>query len=428
MHGSSSPLNEWEAAGRDPGYLLTGTRLDDYESWASTSRMQLTDVERTFLEESVRLREAAGQEDREREARSQRLRRRTRWQLVALFASVALLAGVVAYPILTDDGPPERIAVALTYDRDESGFDELIARGLENAAQDHGFEAVVLEPPYSSIDEAYADLAEDAKLVFGSFLMWDSMAATSAGYPDTTWVFLDVFGASEIPNGVAVSFGSEEGSFLVGAAAALESKTGKVGFIGANSSPLIEEFRAGFEQGAEAAEPGIEITSSVLSPNDWSSGFADEARAREIAEWMYTEVGVDVIYTAAGGSGRGVIEAATDLSDDLGRHLWAIGVDTDSVFELQGAQREHLLTSMVKRLDLGVERVVADYVAGTLEVPSIVRLGVADGAVGYTTSSAHLAPTTLAALRDVEASIVDGGLTVRATSNRPLSTPPGGSS
>ena len=90
-------------------------------------------------------------------------------------------------------------------------------------------------------------------------------------------------------------------------------------------------------------------------------GYQDVDAARALAEWMYTERGVDTIFTAAGGSGRGVIEAATELSDDLDRQLWAIGVDTDNTFELQDREREHLLTSMVKKLDHGVEHIVEQF-------------------------------------------------------------------
>jgi hypothetical protein len=201
----------------------------------------------------------------------------------------------------------------------------------------------------------------------------------------------------------------------VGAAAALESTTGRVGYIGANSSPfLIEQFRAGFEQGAKAVRPDIEIVSSLIEPGQ-DSGYEDPGRAREIAEWMYTAEDVDVIFTAAGGSGQGVIEAATDLSEEVGRHLWAVGVDSDFLFELPVEQREHLLTSMVKRLDVGVERIVDAYVAGDLEVPSALRLGLADDAVGYSTSGGHLDSATIARLDALEADIKNGEISVSLT-------------
>jgi basic membrane lipoprotein Med (substrate-binding protein (PBP1-ABC) superfamily)/DNA-binding SARP family transcriptional activator len=416
-------LNEWDSAGRDPGYLLAGTRLERYEAWRTSSAMQLTDLESAFFDESVRLRDEAEAEDRAREVQAQRLRRRTRWQLVALFTAVALLAGIVAYPLVTDDGPRARIAVALQFDREESGFDGLIARGIERSAREHGFESFVVGPPYSSVDQAVAEAADGSDLVFGSRLMWDGFSANAARYPDATWVFLDVVDPEMVPNAVALAFAHEEGSFLVGAAAALESETGKVGYIGANASPgLIETFRAGFEQGARAVRPDVEVISTVLFPEETAGnmGYQDVDQARFVAERMYTELGVDVIYTAAGGSGRGVIDAATELSDDLDRHLWAIGVDTDYMFELPAVHREHLLTSMLKRLDLGIEQVVADYANGTLEVPSSLRLGLAEGAVGYSTAGGHLGPATLATLRDLEDQIVRGDLVVDRTPTAPV--------
>ena len=119
---------------------------------------------------------------------------------------------------------------------------------------------------------------------------------------------------------------------------------------------LIEPFRAGFEQGAHAARPDVEIVASVIAPiDDPGDGYGDPARAAQIAEWMFTEENVDVVFSAAGESGRGVIEAATELSQELGRQLWAIGVDTDMLFELPDEQRDHLLTSMVKRIDVAVD-------------------------------------------------------------------------
>ena len=182
--------------------------------------MQLTQGETAFLADSVRLREAEGEEKRESEVRTQRLRRRTRWQLVALFTAVALLAGVIAYPILTDDGPPTRIGIALQFDRDESGFDELMARGLENAAEEHGLQAVVLEPPYSSLERAQADVADGAELVFGSSLMWDSMWFNAPSTPRYDVGVSGLLRPPWRPERRRSELRAEEGSFLVGAAAA----------------------------------------------------------------------------------------------------------------------------------------------------------------------------------------------------------------
>jgi basic membrane lipoprotein Med (substrate-binding protein (PBP1-ABC) superfamily)/DNA-binding SARP family transcriptional activator len=420
-------VHEWEAVGRDAGYLLTGSRLADYEGWAATSRLRLTDTERTFLQQSGEARDAHTADDEAREAAAARLRRRSRTQLVTLGAAAALLAGLVAYPFLAGDDPPGQIAVALDATRTEAPFNELIARGLESAAEQHGLEAVVLEPPYADAQAVHRELAAESDLVFGSFLMWDNMVAVAPDHPDTTWVFLDYIDPPRIDNGVSVAFAHEEGSFLVGAAAALESETGRIGYIGANGSEdLIETFRAGFEQGARAVQPDVEIVASLISPGSRSDGYQDPARARQIADWMYAEQDVDVIFTAAGESGAGVVEAATDLSDELGRQLWAIGVDTDFLFELPAAQREHLLTSMLKRLDVGVERVVAGHLDGTLEVPGSLRVGLADGAVGYSRSGGNLRPSTIAAVDELADEISSGERRIDDVPRGELSAPSAG--
>ena len=310
-------VQEWETAGREPGYLLTGARLDDYERWAATSRLKLTVTEQAFIQQSVDARDAESVHELEQEAAAARQRRRSRWQLAILFGATAVLAGVIAYPLLAADDPPDQIAVALDAPRDRGGFNEIIARGLESAAEDHGMEAVILEPPYSDAAATEAELAADADLVFGTFLMWPDMVEAAADHPDTTWVFLDYAEPPQIHNGVSVRYAHEEGSYLVGAAAALESTTGRIGYIGANSSPfLIEQFRAGFEQGAKAVRPDIEVVSSLIEPGAGAPGTRTPSERGEIAEWMYTAEDVDVIFTAAGGSGQGVIEAATDLSEE----------------------------------------------------------------------------------------------------------------
>jgi basic membrane lipoprotein Med (substrate-binding protein (PBP1-ABC) superfamily)/DNA-binding SARP family transcriptional activator len=416
-------VQEWESAARETGYLLTGARLEDYERWAATSRLKLTITEQTFVQQSVDARDAESVHGLELEAAAARQRRRSRWQLAFLFGATAVLAAVIAYPLLTTAEPPRQIAVALDAPREVGGFNEIIARGLESSAKDHGMEAVILEPPYADLAATEGELATDSDIVFGSFLMWPNMVRAAADHPDTTFVFLDYADPPEIPNGVSVRYAQEEGSYLVGAAAALESTTGRIGYIGANSSPyLIEQFRAGFEQGAKAVRPDIEIVSSLIEPGE-EGGYEDAATAGEIAAWMYTAEDVDVIFTAAGGSGQGVIDAATDLSEEVGRHLWAVGVDSDFLFELPVEQREHLLTSMVKRMDVGVERIVDDYVAGDLEVPGALRLGLAEDAVGYSTSGGHLSAETIARLDALAADIKNGEISVSLTPTGELREP-----
>jgi basic membrane lipoprotein Med (substrate-binding protein (PBP1-ABC) superfamily)/DNA-binding SARP family transcriptional activator len=412
-------VNEWEASGRDPGYLLTGTRLADYERWAATTRLRLTLAEHGFIAAAGSAREAEVTEHLQREDAQSRLRRRSRRRLLLLFAVIAVFAAVIAYPLLTTSPARATIAVALESRRADSNFDELMARAVESAAAEFGLDGVVLEPPYTNVEDELRRVADGgAALMFGSFGMHGLLLAIADEYPDTTFALIDSTEAPPAPNIVTINFAVEQGSFLVGAAAALESTTGKVGYIGANSQPFIEAFRAGFEQGAVAADPDIEVVSELIFPRlasgvDSSLGYQNPDLVHGIATAMFRD-GVDIIFVAAGNSGRGAIEAATELSR-TGRQLWVIGVDSDQYYNIDDEQRTHLLTSMFKRFERGIDAVVAAHDAGTLAVPGTVAVTMADGAVGYTDTGDHLQPATTDVLETFRAQIIDGTIAVDPT-------------
>ena len=108
-----------------------------------------------------------------------------------------------------------------------------------------------------------------------------------------------------------MTFAEEQGSFLVGAAAALKSKSGKIGFIGGVETDLIKKFEAGYVAGAKAVNPDIEVAVQYITQPPDFTGFNDPAKGKEIATSMYSD-GNDVVYAAAGGSGLGVIQAASE--------------------------------------------------------------------------------------------------------------------
>ena len=147
-------------------------------------------------------------------------------------------------------------------------------------------------------------------------------------------------------------FAEHEGSFLVGAAAALKSETGTAGFIGgvANVGGLIEKYQAGYEAGARAVNPGIDIISDYITETPNFDGFNAPDQAKEIALAMYEE-GADIVYHAAGDSGAGLFQAAQEQSEATGTKVWAIGVDSDQYHTADAGVRDYILTSMLKRVD-----------------------------------------------------------------------------
>src|SRR5690606_21232966 len=127
----------------------------------------------------------------------------------------------------------------------------------------------------------------------------------------------------EADNAVSITFKEHQGSFLVGVAAALKTKTNKLGFVGGVDSPLINKFEVGFIAGAKSVNPDIEVEVQ------YAESFGDASKGKMIAADMYNN-DIDVIYHASGGTGNGVFNEARDLKNaDPDREIWVIGVDRD---------------------------------------------------------------------------------------------------
>ena len=141
-------------------------------------------------------------------------------------------------------------------------------------------------------------------------------------YPDVNFAMIDDPRRGR-DNVAYLGFAEEQGSFLVGAAAALKTQADHVGFVGGVDIPLIQKFEAGYVAGVEAVNPDIKVDVTYHRGADLA-GFNDPAKGKAAAEGMYDD-GADIVYHAAGGSGAGVFDAAAEAGDGK----WAIGVDSD---------------------------------------------------------------------------------------------------
>lgn len=186
-------------------------------------------------------------------------------------------------------------------------------------------------------------------------------------YPDTKFAIIDM--VVDLPNVQSIVFKEHEGSFLVGALAALASKTGKVGFVGGMDIPLIRRFACGYEQGVKYINADAEIFQNMTgsTPAAWN----DPGKGAELAKSQFDR-GADVIYAAAGGTGIGVYQAAKDDGK------LAIGVDSNQNHIHPGT----MLTSMVKGVDVAVYNA---FKAGAEDkwVSGVQVLGLAENGVGW---------------------------------------------
>jgi basic membrane protein A len=185
----------------------------------------------------------------------------------------------------------------------------------------------------------------------------------------------------------------------------LKSKSNNVGFIGGVNTPLIAKFEAGFIAGAKAVNAGIKVQSTYISNFPDFSGFNDPAKGYEAAKGMY-ENGADVIYAAAGGTGTGAHKAASELKK------WSIGVDADeATYPAHAAYKSTILTSMLKRVDLGTRAFVADALAGK-KTAGVKTWGSKQGGVGYTTTGGYITKAVAAKIDAAQKKIASGAVVV----------------
>jgi basic membrane protein A len=224
--------------------------------------------------------------------------------------------------------------------------------------------------------------------------------------PDTKFAIIDD-ASVEAPNVSGLVFAEEQGSFLVGVAAALKSQTGTVGFVGGCDVPLIKKFEAGFKAGAAAGKAGTKVLTNYLStPADKCSGFNDPAKGQTQATGMYDQ-GADVVYQAAGGSGSGVFKAAK------AKGKWAIGVDSDQYNTAEADVKEVIITSMLKRVDVAVYDFIKNTADGNFTAGKTVFDLKKDG-VGYSTTGGKV-DDIKSKLDEYKQQIISGAVTVPTT-------------
>ncbi len=333
-------------------------------------------------------------------------------------------------PETTEAPEPEMtdLSVGLVFDiggRGDQSFNDSAAAGIERAGAELGITFTEASPNADGSNRAeLLQLAADAHDVVMAvgFLFEGDAAAVAAENPDTMFGVVDsaMIDFSVDPpapygdNIAGLVFAEHEGSFLVGAAAALKSQTGTIGFIGgvANVGGLIEKFQAGYEAGARAVDADIEIIPDYITDAPDMDGFNAPDRAKEVALAMY-EDGADIVYHAAGGSGAGLFQAAQEHSEATGSKVWAIGVDSDQYNTADAGVRDYILTSMLKRVDNSIYEMIRSAVEGDVQAGATTYDLSVDG-VGYSTSGGFV-DDIADQLDAFKAQIVAGEITVPTT-------------
>ncbi|GLX95604.1 BMP family ABC transporter substrate-binding protein [Herbidospora sp. NBRC 101105] len=303
------------------------------------------------------------------------------------------------------------VKVGLAYDiggRGDQSFNDSAAAGLDKAVAELGVEINELEAGNGEAESAKEErlrlLASGGfnPVIAVGFAYSASVAKVAAEFPDTKFAIVDDE-ANKLPNVSNLVFAEEQGSFLVGAAAALKSTKGNVGFVGGVEVPLIKKFQAGFEAGAKAVKPDIKIQAKYLTQPPDFSGFGDPAKGKTAAEGMF-DAGADVVYQAAGGSGAGVFEAAKAAGG------MAIGVDSDQAKTADPTVADVIITSMLKKVDVAVFDFIKSFTTNSVVAGSKVY-DLKAGGVDYSTTGGKV-DDIKTQLDEYKAKISSGEITV----------------
>jgi len=250
-------------------------------------------------------------------------------------------------------------------------------------------------------------------IVVAGFTFEAPLVQVAGNNPGQKYLIVDVGLEGDFPNVMQAAYAEHEGSYLVGAAAALKAKEDGIvnprfGFIGGVPDPVITKFEVGFVQGVLSVLPGAGFIDYYV--NSWD----EPALAKTQAKNWFDIGGVYAIYSAAGHSGNGVIAQAKEYRL-AGRNVWAIGVDSDQYEEgLYSDTESAVLTSMLKRVETSLVYALEAVQNNTFE-GELITFDLVQEGVGYSTANAALSNSIVIQLEAIKQQIISGEIVIAQT-------------
>jgi len=254
-------------------------------------------------------------------------------------------------------------------------------------------------------DEGYSLVAATG------FTLADAVTTVAKQNPNQKYMIVDVNWIG-LPNVLEAIYAEQEGSYLVGVAAALKAKADGIanpqfGFIGGVPGPTITKFEVGYVQGILSVIPDAKVVDYYV--NDWGNPALAKTQAKN---WY--DSGVYAIYSAAGGSGNGTIAQAKEYRQ-AGKNVWAIGVDSDQHDEgLYNATDSAVLTSMLKLVENSLKYGLNAVKDGTFK-GEVITFSLKDDGVGYSTTNPAMTAEIKAELEKAKKQIISGQIKVAGT-------------
>lgn len=259
-----------------------------------------------------------------------------------------------------------KVALVVAGGLGDRSFYDSSNEGLKMAIEKLGVEGKVLEckndPTLYTDQLVQASTASDVVVVVG-FEFYDVIQEVAAEFPDKKYIYIDNV-IENVENITCIDYNENEGSFLAGALAAMESKTGKIGMVGGMDIPVIRNFQVGYEAGAKYINPDIQVETI------FAGDFEDPAKGKESALALYAK-DIDIVFQVAGKTGEGVFEAAKDTGK------FAIGVDSDQRY----INPDAIIASMIKGVDISIYETIEKIQKGEFESGNVYEYGAKENGV-----------------------------------------------
>lgn len=269
-----------------------------------------------------------------------------------------------------DDDASKSVALITDGNINDQSFNQSAWTGLKDYGQEYklekgrdGYQYFQVKSPNDLKNGINKVIQQKYQTIFGiGNEAKDAILYAAKNNPKKNFVIMDatIKGHKNI---ASIKFRKDEGAYLAGIAAASQTKTGKVGFIGGANNSVISSFKRGFTQGVNDQAQKMHKKVTIYSQN--VGNFTDRARAKSIASYMYNK-NADIIFHAAGNAGNGVFQAAKFINQarPAKDRVWVIGVDTDQsklgqYFAKGGQEANFVLTSVITGVNVATKDVAS---------------------------------------------------------------------
>lgn len=300
---------------------------------------------------------------------------------------------------------------------DDKSFSEITWKGVSEFAKEHqNVEAQHVTPSdnalptlVNAVDNLV--LSGNEVIVLTGFIFEETAGTVAKIYPDVKFILIDgqplVDGEyKSYDNVVSIYFNEHESAFLTGIASALETRTGKLGYIGGVPNEAVKKFGWGFVAGVAYANETYDTDAHVVD-YVYSGSFSDVSMGQSLAGGMFDK-GVDTIMHAAGGVGVGAMAEAKTRGD-----VKIVGVDVDQYREgLMDDGSSIILTSAMKNIDVAVKEHLANHINGEFKGGQVFTLGITDNGVDIPSKNPNLTEDTIAKVGEAKEQIKSGVVAV----------------